>query len=80
MNFHGEKLVKNIQIVECMRPIAAKYGVDVSAVAIRFILDYLRDSVVLVGAKRPAQILSNVQSMDFRLSDDELALLSRISG
>lgn len=80
VNFHGDKLDKNLQIVECMRPIAAKYGVDVSAVAIRFILDYLSKSVVLVGVKRPAQILSNVQSMDFRLSDDELALLSKISG
>lgn len=79
VNFHGEKLEKNLDIVEAMRPIAKKYGVSISAVAIRFILDYLTDSVVLVGAKRPAQIWGNAESMRFRLTDDELARLEEIS-
>lgn len=79
VNFHGEKLAKNLQIVEAMRPIAEKYGVSVSAVAIRFILDHLPDSVVLVGAKRPAQILGNAESMTFRLAGEELVRLEEIS-
>lgn len=79
VNFHGDKLAKNLQIVETMRPIAAKYGVSVSAVAIRFILDHIADSVVLVGAKRPAQILGNAESVTFRLTQEELALLGSVS-
>ena len=62
-----------------MRPIAEAHGVSVAAVAIRFIMDQLKNSVVLVGAKRPAQVLGNVEAVDWQLTDDELELLNRIS-
>ena len=39
VNFHGEKLAKNLDIVEVMRPIAEAHGVSLPAVAIRFIMD-----------------------------------------
>ena len=79
VNFHGEKLEKNLQIVEYMRKIAEKYGKPVSAVAIRFILDFIPDSVVLCGAKRPSQVLGNVQGADWKLDDEELKLLDKVS-
>ena len=79
VNFHGDRLLKNLDIVEAMRPIAQRHGVSVAAVAIRFIMDYLNESVVLVGAKRPSQILSNLESIGWRLSDDELKILDEIS-
>jgi len=79
VNFHGDKLLKNLDIVEAMRPIAKRHGVSVAAVAIRFIMDYLKDSVVLVGAKRSAQILSNLESIGWQLSEDELGILDEIS-
>ncbi len=79
VNFHGEKLMKNLEIVEAMRPIAVSHGKPVSAVAIRFILDRLEDSVVLVGAKRPDQILGNVEGTDWRLTDEELDILDKVS-
>ena len=79
VNFHGEKLLKNLEIVEAMRPIAASHNVSVAAVSIRFILDKLKDSVVFVGAKRPSQIQSNVESIGWTLSSDELELLNNLS-
>lgn len=79
VNFHGEKLLKNLEIVEHMRPIAAAHGKSVSAVAIRFILDHLKDSVVICGVKRPAQLLGNAESLGWHLSPEELDLLDRIS-
>ena len=79
VNFHGDKLLKNLEIVEAMRPIAAAHHVPVAAVAIRFIMDQLKDSVVLVGAKRPAQVLGNVEAVDWQLTNEELELLNRIS-
>ena len=79
VNFHGEKLLKNLEIVEAMRPIAERHGKSVSAVAIRFILDRLEGSVVLVGAKRPAQILGNVEGLSWKLDEEELALLDQVS-
>lgn len=79
INFHGEKLKKNLEIVEVMRPIAKKHGVSVAAVAIRFILDHIKDSVVLVGAKRPSQILGNIEAMDWHLTQKELRILDEVS-
>lgn len=79
VNFHGEKLLKNLEIVETMRPIAAAHNKSVAAVAIRFILDHISDSVVLCGAKRPAQILSNIEGSDWILGEEELDLLDKIS-
>lgn len=79
VNFHGDKLAKNMDIVDTMRSIAEAHGVSVAAVAIRFILDHLKDSVVLVGAKRPAQILGNLESIGWNLTSDELQLLNEVS-
>lgn len=79
VNFYGDKLMKNLSIVEAMRPIAKAHGKPVSAVAIRFILDWLDDSVVLVGAKRPSQILGNIEGTDWKLSEEELQKLNEVS-
>ena len=79
VNFHGVKLLKNLEIVEAMRPIAAAHNKSVAAVAIRFILDHIPDSVVLCGAKRPAQILSNVEGSDWKLTSDEIHVLDEVS-
>lgn len=79
VNFHGDKLLKNLEIVENMKAVAAAHGKPVSAVAVRFILDHLKDSVVLCGTKRPEQILNNAQCMDWHLTEDELAMLEEIS-
>lgn len=79
VNFHGDKLLKNLEIVEAMRPIAVAHNKSVAAVAIRFILDHIPDSVVLCGAKRPAQILSNIEGSDWHLDSEEIALLDSIS-
>lgn len=79
VNFHGEKLLKNLEIVEVMKQISAENGKSVASIAIRFILDYLKESVVLVGVKRPSQLLSNVEAMGWKLSDEQLNLLDEVS-
>lgn len=79
VNFHGEKLMKNLEIVEVMKQVAVNHSKPVAAVAIRYILDYLPESVVLCGAKRPSQILGNVEGVDWKLSEDEWKLLDEVS-
>ena len=79
VNFHGDKLLKNLEIVEVMRGIAEAYHKPVSAVAIRFILDHLPESVVLCGAKRPSQILGNIEGADWALDAESLNRLDMIS-
>lgn len=79
VNFHGDKLLKNLDIVNKMRLIADSHNKPLSAVAIRFILDWIKESVVLVGAKRPSQIEGNLEGLDWRLTNEELFELDRIS-
>lgn len=79
VNFHGEKLMKNLDIVDVMRPIAEAHGVSVAAVAVRYILDYLKDSVVLVGAKRPSQILGSIEATGWSLTNEEIKVLDEVS-
>ena len=79
MNFHGEKLLKNLEIVEVMKKIAKEHDTSVVAVAIRFILDYLPDSVALCGAKRPSQVIGNIKGVDWRLEQKEIELLNEAS-
>ena len=77
-NFHGDKLRKNVEIVENMKPLAEKLGVSLAALAVRFILDHIPGSVALVGAKNPDQIEGTMTSMDFKLLKDELEFLENI--
>ena len=79
VNFHGEKLLKNLQIVEVLRQVAARYNKPVSAIAVRFILDNLPGSVVLSGAKRPEQILANGEALGWKLEEEMLRELEYIS-
>lgn len=79
VNFHGDKLLKNLQIVESMKPVGEKYGKALAAVAIRFILDYIPESVVLCGAKNPGQIISNSEAEDWKLELEDMEMLSRVS-
>lgn len=79
VNFHGEKLQKNLKIVEQLRKIAGDHRIPVSAAAVRFILDYLPGSVVLCGAKRPAQILETAETLRVKLEPEEIRLLEQVS-
>ncbi len=78
-NFYGDKLQKNLRIVEAMRPIARKYGVPVAGVAVRWILDELPGSVVITGVKSPKQAEDNALAMRFALTADELSALNEVS-
>ena len=79
VNFHGEKLLKNLEIVDEMRKISERIDKPISAVAIRFILDYLKDSVVIAGIKNPSQLLSNMAAMDWKLSGEDIDVLQKCS-
>lgn len=79
VNFHGDKLRKNLEIVEKMKEISNEIGKSVSAIAIRFILDRLAESVVITGIKRPSQLMSNLQALDWTLNSESLKALDRIS-
>ncbi len=79
VNFHGEKLKKNLEIVEKLRPIAKNHNKTIPAVAIRFILDNIKDSVVIAGVKTEKEMLSNLEALDWHLTEEELQILNEAS-
>lgn len=78
-NFHGDKLLQNLAIVDAMRPIAEARRIPLSAVALRWILDTLPGSVALTGVKSPSQGRDNRLALTFALAQEERALLDKIS-
>ena len=79
VNFHGEKLERNLRIVDILKEIAEEHHKSIPACAIRYILDSIPESVVLAGVKRPAQLLSNLEAMGWNLSAEELTRLDKLS-
>lgn len=79
VNFHGDKLLHNLEIVEILKQMATSIGHSVAAIAIRFILDYIKESIVLVGIKNERQLTSNLEAMDFCLNETQIGKLLMIS-
>lgn len=79
VNFHGEKLEKNLRIVKVLQNIAGCRGTFVSACAIRWILDKLPGSAVIAGVKKPSQLDADLLAMGWHLNEDEMAALDGVS-
>lgn len=79
INFHGDKLRKNLEIVEVLKEIAKDLNTTPTAIAIRFILDYFKSSAALVGFKNINQILGSIEASKIKLSESNLNTLLKIS-
>lgn len=79
VNFHGERLARNLRIVDVLRQIARELGKSVPAVAIRWILDHLPGSVAIVGVKNVKQLESNLDAIGWHLPPDSLEALDLAS-
>lgn len=80
VNFHGDKLAKNLRYVEYMKDILPSYGdKSVAQIAIRWILDQIPKAVILVGIKNQYQLMGNLGALNWKLAEEHHARLSSIS-
>ena len=79
VNFHGERLQKNIAMVEQIKVRFGKSGKTSAQIAIRWILDHLGFGVVLTGIKRPQQLYENIAAFGWRLTEQEREFLDELS-
>jgi len=79
-NFHGERLMRNSQIVDAVRRQAERLGVSASQVAIGWVLQTLPGSVALVGIKTTAQLREALGALQLELPRETLAALDAASG
>ena len=66
-------------VVEKLRPFAEKYGVTLSQLSIRFIMQTPGITAPIVGAKNPAQVMDNVKASNFEISKEDYDAIDQIS-
>jgi aryl-alcohol dehydrogenase-like predicted oxidoreductase len=71
-NFNEPKLSQNLRLVELLREIGDKHGVEPGVVAIAWTLRHSAVTAAIVGARRPDQVDGVMPAATFRLSDAEL--------
>lgn len=73
-------LAKSQPVIDTLKRIAKKYEVTPAEVALNWLITFNGDTVVAIpGATKVEQIKNNLRSLDFKLSEDELAEIDRVS-
>ncbi len=70
--FQGERLRRNLELAEALRPIADRRGVSVAAVAVAWTLAWPGVTGAIVGARRPEQVDGWVAAAGLELTAEEL--------
>ncbi len=70
--FQGENFLRNLRIVDRLRPIAERHDKTLAQLAVAWVLAQPGVTVAIVGAKRPSQVVENVGAADFSLSREDL--------
>jgi aryl-alcohol dehydrogenase-like predicted oxidoreductase len=70
---------RNLALVERLRAFAAERGTDLVGVAIGFLLSRTVVAAVIPAATSPEQVVANVRSARWRVSDEDLQTLEEIT-
>lgn len=71
--FRSPRLERNLALRDALRPIAARHGVSVSAVAVAWTLSFEAVTGAIVGARSPAQVEGWIAAAGLRLTSADLA-------
>lgn len=78
VNFHGEKFKQNLRIIEGISQISTNYSMKTSQISLRFVLDNLANSSVIVGVKNPSQITDAIKVLNFNLSQLDMTAIKKL--
>lgn len=70
---------RSYAVIEAMAPLAEQRGVSIAQIALAWLLHQEVVSTVIVGAKRPDQLVDNIAACDVALTAAELAALDAVS-
>ena len=79
VNFHGEKFEQNLRIIEGINQISTNYSMKTSQIALRFVLDNLTNSSIIVGVKNPSQISDAIKVLNFNLSQLDITFIKKLN-
>jgi aryl-alcohol dehydrogenase-like predicted oxidoreductase len=77
-DFQDPRLRVHLELVERMRPIAAKYGKSVAQLAIAWVLRRPEVTAAIVGARQPSQIEETVAAGDWVLTEEDIQTLDKL--
>jgi aryl-alcohol dehydrogenase-like predicted oxidoreductase len=75
-HFQADRLAANLATVERLKAVAASYGKQTAQVALRWVLDNPQISSLIVGAKSPEQVISNIGAVGWHLSPEDRAYIA----
>jgi aryl-alcohol dehydrogenase-like predicted oxidoreductase len=79
-HFKSPKLEQNLALRDALRPIAAKHGVSVAAVAVAWTLAWPGVTGAIVGARSPEQVDGWLAAADLTLDADDLGAIASAIG
>jgi aryl-alcohol dehydrogenase-like predicted oxidoreductase len=78
--FKPKGLEKSRQVINAVKELADKYQVSPAQIALNWVIHFQSDMVVAIpGASQPEQAKDNVGAMRFKLTQDELNYLDKVS-
>lgn len=79
INFHGKKLQRNLKIIEGIDQISNNYSMKTSQMSLKFVLESLSNSAVILGVKKPSHVTDAIEVFDFNISQTDLIHLKQLS-
>jgi aryl-alcohol dehydrogenase-like predicted oxidoreductase len=76
--FGAEAFPRNLQIVEELKGIAAKYERSLPQLALRWAMSHPAVSTALVGCRSVAEVEDNARAVEFSISEDDLTEIDAI--
>ena len=80
LEFQSPQLERNIALRDALRPIAARHGTTVSAIAIAWVLSWPGVSGAIVGARSPEQVDGWLPAAEVGLSAEDLDAIASALG
>ena len=77
-DFQDPRLKVHLELVEHLRPIAAKHGMSVAQLAIAWVLRRPEVTSAIVGARKPSQIEETVAAVEWVLPKEDSQLLDKL--
>lgn len=76
--FQGDQFLQNLEKVDKLREIAQSKNVEVAHLVLAWYLEQPAIDVLIPGAKKPKQVISNLKTLEVKLSETDVKAISQI--
>jgi len=78
-DFQEPSLSRNLELVDLLRQIGERHGQAPGEMALAWVLSNPAVTAAIVGLRKPEQVKGTVGALDFRLDEEEIAEIDRIT-